>query len=206
MTPEILLRESRLTDIDHKQRLIDLIAVPWDEEAVVPWRGEAWREVFRRGAFNGIEGHAGRIRVNREHVRGDTVGKVVWLDADSDAGLLARVQVARTLRGDETLQLADEDMISASVGYFVKEPRDVVLNKRTKVREVMRAFLDHLGLVESPAYAGAQVLAVREAPSGLAVAESTPLPPTPALDEAMNAEIATWAAERLARVQARAAE
>ena len=32
---------------------------------------------FVRGAFDGIESHAGRIRVNREHMMGDTVGKVV---------------------------------------------------------------------------------------------------------------------------------
>ena len=41
------------------------------------WRGEMWRESFERGAFDGIEDHAGRVRVNREHVKGDTVGKVV---------------------------------------------------------------------------------------------------------------------------------
>ncbi|HEY3484791.1 MAG TPA: HK97 family phage prohead protease [Ilumatobacteraceae bacterium] len=194
---EIILRSSTLDSVDIKQRLIDLVAVPWDEEADVPWRGEIWHEVFRRGAFNGIEDHAGRIRVNREHVRGDTVGKVVALDANGDRGLLARVKVAQTPRGDETLQLADEDMISASVGYFVKEPSDVRMNKRTKMREVLRAFIDHLGMVESPAYAGAQVLAVREAQSGLAVVE-TPLPETPAIDDVMNDPLFAWAAERLA--------
>lgn len=195
---EIFVRnDATLSDVDVKQRIIELIAVPWDEEATVPWRGEMWREVFRRGAFDGIEDHAGRIRVNREHVRGDTVGKAVNLDPSAPVGLLARVKIAQTLRGDETLQLAAEDMLSASIGYFVKEPRDVTINKRTKMREVVRAFLDHLGLVESPAYVGAQVLAVREAPSGLAVAE-TPLPSTPVLDDAMNDPLFAWAAERLA--------
>ena len=195
---EIILRSSTLDSVDVKQRLIDLVAVPWDEETDVVWRSEVWHEVFRRGAFTGIEDHAGRIRVNREHTRGDTIGKVVALDSGDERGLLARVKVAQTPRGDETLALADEDMISGSVGYFVKEPSDFRLNKRTKVREVLRAFLDHLSLVESPAYVGAQVLAVREDQSGLAVVE-TPLPHTPAIDEFMNDPLFAWANSRLAR-------
>jgi hypothetical protein len=41
------------------------------------------------------------------------------------------------------------------------------------------------------------VLAVREAPSGLTVAE-TPLPATPALDEAMNDPMLAWARDYFA--------
>jgi phage head maturation protease len=199
---EILLRnDASLADVDVKQRIIDMIAVPWNQEADVPWRGEMWREVFRRGAFDGIEDHAGRIRVNRQHVAGDTVGKVVQLEPSADIGMLARVRIADTLRGDETLQLAEEDMLSPSIAWFAKSSRDVNINKRTKVREVLRAFLDHLALVESPAYAGARVLAVREAPSGLTVAEQIPLPTTPALDEAQNDPVLMWARERLAATE-----
>jgi HK97 family phage prohead protease len=195
---ELFVRNSTLTAVDAKLRLIDLIAVPWEQEAEVQWRGEMWREVFSRGSFDGIEGHAGRVRVNREHVKGDTVGKVVHFDNAADTGLLARVKIAETVRGDETLALADEDMISASIGYWVKAPSDVQMNKRTMVRRIDRAFLDHLSMVESPAYAGAQVLAVREEQSELTVAE-VPLPPTPLLDEVMNADVLAWAAARLNR-------
>ncbi len=74
------------------------------------------------------------------------------------------------------------------------------VNNRTKFREVVRAFLDHLSLVESPAYEGAQVLAVREAPSGLTVAETEPLA-TPLLDDAVNDPVFLWAQERLAARQ-----
>jgi HK97 family phage prohead protease len=196
VSEEIILRNSTLTDVDTKQRLIDLIAVPYEQETDVLWRGELWREVFDRAAFTGIEDHAGRVRVNREHVRGDTVGKVVAFDASHPDGLLARVKIAQTSRGDETLALAEEDMISASVGYRVKTPSDVALNRRTKVRRVLKGFLDHLAMVESPAYVGAQVLAVREESSGLTVAES-PLPPTPMLDELRDDPVFTWAASRI---------
>jgi HK97 family phage prohead protease len=197
VTTEIFLRNSTLADVDAKLRLIDLIAVPWDEEADVFWRNEWWHESFERGSFDGIEAHAGRVRVNREHVIGDTVGKVVAFEPSHKVGLWTRTKIAATPRGDETLALAAEDMISASVGYRIENASDVEVNKRTKTRKVLRAFLDHLGMVEAPAYPGAEVLAVRAEQSGLAVVE-TSLPATPALDEAMNDPLLAWVRQRLA--------
>lgn len=190
------IRSSTITSVNARQRLIDVVAVPWDQEADVFWRGEMWREVFVRGAFDGIESHAGRVRVNRQHVVGDTIGKVVQFENAAD-GLRAQVKIAETSRGDDTLALAEEDMLSPSVGYRVKNPSDVQMNNRTKMRRVFRAFIDHLAMVEDPAFVGAHVLAVRAEPSGLQVAE--PLPPTPALDEAMNDEVLAWARDHLNR-------
>lgn len=164
MESETFLRnDSVVSEVDHRQRLITTLAVPWDEEAQVPWRGEVWNEVFRRGAFDGLEEHVGRVRVNRQHVYGDTVGKLVWADPKSEAGLVTRAKIVKSPRGDETLALAEEDMISASVGYRVKDPADININRRTKMREVLRAFLDHLSLVEDPTWPGAAVLEVRDA-------------------------------------------
>lgn len=196
MSNEILCRgDATVQDVNNKQRIVTVLAVPWEQEAEVKWRGQAWREVFARGAFNGLENSAGRIRVNREHTKGDTVGRVVRADPSDPRGLVVDVRVVRTPRGDETLALAEEEMISASMGYFVKQPSDVVLNKNTMLRRVNRAFLDHLSFVESPAYEGAQVLSVREAPNGLTVVE-TPLPETPILDEFMNDDVLKWARSR----------
>jgi phage head maturation protease len=120
---------------------------------------------------------------------------VVHVDPQDVQGLLTRVKVAKTLRGDETLALADEDMISPSVGYLIKTPADVLMNRQRMLRRVNRAFLDHLSLVESPAYEGAQVLSVREGSAGLTVVE-TPLPATPILDEFLNDDVLAWAARR----------
>jgi HK97 family phage prohead protease len=196
---EILVRsDATLSDVDIKLRLIDLIAVPWNQEADVPWRGEMWKEVFVRGAFDGIEDHAGRvpIRVNREHTKGDTVGRIVTLDPQHETGLLARVKVAKTPRGDDTLALAEDDMLSPSVGYFIKRASDVILNKQAKLRRVKRAFLDHLSFVESPAFKqGAEVLAVRE--ELRPPVELEPLPSTPILDELFEDEVLAWARTRL---------
>ena len=202
MTPsgevEILIRnDATIADVNQRQRLIDLVLVPWDQEGSGLWRGDIWRETFDRHSFDGIQDHAGRIRVNREHVKGDTVGRAVSMDPTSVEGLLSRVKIAATPRGDDTLELAADDMLSPSVGYFHKSPSDYVVNRRTMARRVLRAFLDHIGMVETPAFAGARVLAVREDQSGLTVAD-TPLPPAPALDEAMNDPIFQWASERVA--------
>jgi HK97 family phage prohead protease len=196
VTDEILQRsDATLKDVDFKQRLITVLAVPWEQETEVQWRGQTWREVFTRGAFDGLEHSAGRVRVNRNHTKGDTIGKVVHVDPQDVQGLLTRVKVAKTLRGDETLALADEDMISPSVGYLIKTPADVLMNRQRMLRRVNRAFLDHLSLVESPAYEGAKVLSVREGSTGLTVVE-TPLPATPILDEFLNDDVLAWAARR----------
>lgn len=195
---EILFRNSTLTDVDATKRQIDLIAVPWDEEARVFWREDWWTEVFKRGAFEGIEQRVNEVRVNREHVKGKTVGKVEVFDPTHPDGLWARVKVAKGPRGDDVLNLAEDDMISASVGYRASKPSDVQLDKPAKRRTVLNAWLDHLGMVEDPAFTKARVLAVREDQSGLLVAEG-PLPNTPALDEYMNDPILQWARDYVPR-------
>lgn len=184
-------------DVDFKQRIIDIIAVPYDEETEVRWRGEVWRETFARTAFNGIEDHAGRVPVRREHTLGETVGRVIRLDPAYDRGLLASVRIAKTLKGDDTLQLASEDMLGASVGFYVKRPSDVELNRRSMLRRVKRAFLEHLAMTDVPAYVGAMPVAVRE---GLPAqpAAGGPLV-TPVLDELMADDILSWASDRLSK-------
>jgi HK97 family phage prohead protease len=197
VTEEILRRDdATLKDVDFKQRVITVIAVPWEQEARIIWRGEEWNEVFTRGAFDGLEDSAGRILVNREHTKGATVGRVVQVDPRDPQGLIARVLIAKTLRGDETLALAEGDMISSSVGYKVKSPSDVTLQRQRMLRRVNRAFLDHLSFVESPAYEGARVLAVREGSPGLTVVE-TPVPETPNLDEFLHDDVFEWARRRI---------
>lgn len=198
MNEEILTRsDATLADVDVRQRLIDVIAVPWEQETEILWRGEPWREVFSRGAFDGLENSAGRVRVNREHTKGDTIGKVVSADPRDPRGLILRTKIAKTPRGDETLALAEEDMISGSVGYFVKQPSDVALDKRIRLRRVNRGFLEHFSFVESPAYTGAQVLAVREESRRLPA--ETPLIETPNLDEVVGDEVLAWARMRLGK-------
>lgn len=195
---EILLRnDGALTDVDRRQRIIDLIAVPWDQPAQIVWRGDIWDETFKRGAFDGIQTRSDSIRVNREHVKGNTIGKIVESDPSHDAGLFLRVKVVKGPKGDEVLDLAEDDMISPSIGYRAQKPSDVRLDRSAHTRTVLNAFLDHLGMVEDPAFKGAQVLAVRGESSGLNAADMSPLAPTPLLDQFLNDPVLTWARGRL---------
>ncbi|CAN5149729.1 hypothetical protein BH09ACT8_BH09ACT8_59090 [soil metagenome] len=164
MTTEIYTRSAgaAVLNVDSKQRIITMIAVPWNQRAAVEYQGAVWNEIFERGAFDGIDANTRSIRVNRDHNKTRTMGKIIKLQPRDPRGLITEVRIAPTPLGDETLALADEDMLSASVGFAV--PRGgAVVEVRTKTRRIRRAVLDHLSLVESPAYEGASVLAVRSA-------------------------------------------
>jgi phage head maturation protease len=150
---------SAAATIDRDQRIITIIAAPYEAPAQVEYRGRVWTEVFSRSAFNEIEQRANKIRVNRDHVRGRTIGKVVKFNPRHRQGLLAEIRVARTVLGDESLALASEDCLSASVGFGVPAGGEQ-LDHRARIRRINRAVLDHIALVESPAYTGAAVLAV----------------------------------------------
>jgi hypothetical protein len=68
-------------------RLVELIAVPFGQEARVFWRGDFWTEVFQPGAFKDFIRSGKLPRVNREHRRGDTIGKVVELRETPEGSL-----------------------------------------------------------------------------------------------------------------------
>lgn len=190
---EILSRAAVVAEINKPRYLIDVLAVPWDEPAQVFWRGDLWTEVFHRGAFANVQERIGRIRVNREHTKGATVGKIVALDPNAEEGLTAQVKIVESPVGDEVMALASQDMTSVSIGYRANKPSDVILDKRAKKRDVYGAFLDHLSFVEDPTWDRAQVLSVREGPNGLVAAEG-PLPQTPALDAILQDDVIGWAA------------
>lgn len=186
-----------LDDVNFKDRIIDVIAVPWDEDAEIVWRGEVWKEIFERQALNEAAQQRARVPVNRQHNRSDTVGRIVSIDPKADKrGALTSVKVARTPRGDETLQLASEGMLGASVGYFVRKPSDVLVLRRSMTRRVQRAFLDHLSMVEDPAYKGAETVAVHDVWTPHPAAGERSLR-TPALDEFLVDDVLSWARGRL---------
>jgi phage head maturation protease len=165
-------RQSMVTGVNFGQRIIEVIAAPYGETALVEYRGELWNESFDRHAFDGIEKQPNRVRANRDHDRQRTVGKVINFWPSGSEGLVAAVRIAQTPLGDETLALADEDCLGASVG-FAAQRRDQVFDKVRRTRHIVKAFLDHLAFVPDPAYAGAGVLNVR----------SVQPPATPALDD-----------------------
>jgi phage head maturation protease len=175
---------SQVLGVNFKDRIISVVVVPYEEPALVPYHGEVWEEVFSRAAFTKRDPQR-TIRVNREHDRGRTVGKVVRFDPTDRRGLVADIRIAATPLGDETLILASEDMLSASVGFGVNPRTGQILNHATRTRRIIDAVVDHISLVEAPAYTGAKVLAVRSS--------------TPGLDAFTHDPLLAWAQQRCDR-------
>lgn len=173
------IRHAALAGVDFAERVIEVIAVPYDQEAVVDYRGETVRESFAPGAFDGIETRNDHVTANREHDYSRTFGKVIEWRSGDRRGLIGRIKVSETSLGDETLRLAADGVLKPSVG-FVARPRDSIL--RNGLRRVVRAFMDHVSLVPNPAYAGADVLAVRQ---GQQKEQGQPAP-TPKLNAVLN--------------------
>ena len=189
-------RSAKVDNVDFGQRIVTVIAVPYEQPAEIVYRQEVWNEVFTRTAFNGLETRQGRIPVNREHNTEALVGKVVESQPYHEDGLLTEIRISRTERGDETLELLSDDILSASAGFMVKDPRrDQILNRSDMTRRINRAFLDHVALVGVPAYEGAKVLALRNSDDS-PEAQLSPLS-TPRIDEYYSDPIFQWANSRL---------
>jgi HK97 family phage prohead protease len=161
--------------VSFPERTIELVVMPYETEALVPYGARMVREIISRGAFDGIERRSNRIRVNRDHVAERTVGRAVALHPSRDEGLVGVIRIARTDLGDETLALADEECLDASAG-FLPFPGGEVWEERARVR-IRKAWLGHIALTPDPAYESAQVLAVRKEQA----ADGVPVP-TPNLD------------------------
>lgn len=179
----ILYRSASVVGVNFAQRIIEFVAAPYDEEAVVIWRGEPWRELFERGAWDGIEKRPNRVKTNRDHDKTRTVGKIVNWWPSRQEGLVGATRISQTPLGDETLALADDGVLGPSVGYAAPS-RYVRLDKRDRpgLRSVKKAFMDHLAFVPDPTWETAAVLTVRNAAEPLAAADLPPLA-TPNLDE-----------------------
>lgn len=172
-------REATVIGVDFAHRVIEMVTVPYEEEAMIEYRGEIWRESFMRGSFDGIESRPNRIRANRDHDKSRTVGKALAFYPSRVEGLVGEYRIAQTQLGDETLALANEDMLSASAGFGVPGSGQVL---ERPYRRIKKAFLDHVAFVESPAYQGAKVLSVRDEDDRPDAATLPPLV-TPNLDE-----------------------
>lgn len=181
-------RSAVVEGVDPPQRTIEVLAVPYEQEAIVEYRGEIWRESFDRGAFDGVEVRPNRIKAFRDHVSGahmkgtarsGLIGKVISFSPNQPEGLGAVVKIANTDLGNETLELAKTGVLGVSVGFGVRGS-DQVLNPKDRTRRIKRAFVDHLAFPDDGAYEGAQVIDVR---SRMRQSEDLPKLETPALDE-----------------------
>jgi HK97 family phage prohead protease len=160
-------------EVRHAQRVIELIAVPYNEPAEVLRRGRLVTETVASGAFAGVHGD---VTVNRAHDLERPLGRVMSLHPQDPRGLRAELRISRTQSGDEVLELAGDELLSASVGFQVLPGGETWSHDRRAVT-VNRAKLVHIALTGDPAYTGAKVLSVRSADTAPA-----PRTPTPNLD------------------------
>jgi HK97 family phage prohead protease len=157
---ELEYRRAGTLEVRHPERTIDLIAVPYDEETRVLTPSGRWvLETVAPGSFHGV---SNEVRVNRAHDLEQPLGRVVKLYPNDPRGLRAEIRVAKTLAGDEVLELADDELLGASVGFRPLPGGEEYSADRTR-RRITKAFLGHIALTGDPAYLGAKVLAVRTA-------------------------------------------
>lgn len=164
--------------VNWPQRTIELVAMPYDSDAVAVVRGRTIIESCAPGAYAGVERRANRVKVNRDHDLQRTVGRAVALHPSRTEGLVTELRIAKTELGDETLALADDQSLEASVGFAVMPGGERWLEGRNR-RRLERLFLDHIGMVPEGAYEPVGAIAVR----GAAVELHSEPVSTPNLDE-----------------------
>lgn len=174
----------QVADVDFPKRVVTVVAMPYERPTEIFDGSRMFTEVVSRGAFDGIEKRTSRIRVNRDHSWEKPVGKVVGLHPSRKEGLVAEVRVSRTPDGDATLELCEDDVLSASAGFGLLRREDgtvwddaEVWERNRSVRRLNRLWLDHLAFVPNPAYPDAAVIDVRahqEPPGGEHTSVSMP--------------------------------
>jgi phage head maturation protease len=151
--------EYQVSDVSYPKRIVTVVAMPYERPARIIEGGRAFTEVVSRNAFDGIEKRAGKVRANRDHSWDKPVGKVVGFHPSRKEGLVAEVKISATNLGDDTLQLCDDDILSASAGFGLLRRDDgrvwddaEVWEQSRSVRRLNRLWLDHLAFVPNPAY------------------------------------------------------
>jgi HK97 family phage prohead protease len=165
-------RAAEVLEVSFPSRTIELVVIPYEQPTEVGWEGRTVRETIARGAFDGIQRRANRVRVNVDHnetVAG-TIGRAVAFHPSREVGLVAEVKIANTQLGTDALELAADGDLGASAGF--RPMRGGMQWETRDAYRITKAFLKHIALTPDPAYPGAQVLAVRSgaalAPAGAA--------------------------------------
>jgi HK97 family phage prohead protease len=165
-TGPLRFRSGTQLGVNFPERLIEVVVSPYEEPALVEYRGRMVSETIARGAYNGIQRRAGsnRVRANRDHDITRSVGWISRFEPNREDGLVAEIKVSKTQLGDETLELCEDGVLGISAGYRPKEParESERWESRSRVR-ILKAYLGHVAFTADPAYEGAKVLSVRSA-------------------------------------------
>jgi HK97 family phage prohead protease len=148
--------------------ILGLLA-PYETPALVDDGFGPYWEMFRRGCFDRpMKGSPSYLRVQLEH-NGHWVGRGnEW--RDGPRGLAAALRLDPTEAGREAaFKVRDGQTPGLSLGFRISEASDAnrferIDGKKVLVRTRVKA-LHHVALCQQPAYADAQVSAVRSAPA-----------------------------------------
>jgi HK97 family phage prohead protease/HK97 family phage major capsid protein len=137
---------------DEDKRQIWARIIPYGEAVDIPGYG---REMFTRGAIEGLSPEATTLFYNHGHRQGlMPIGKVLELQ-ERDDGAYALMEVSRTTAGDEAWQLAKDRVLKFLSPGFLVRSRD-----RRSGNTTISKLLE-ISLTPFPTYQGAQVLATR---------------------------------------------
>lgn len=168
-------------------RTIDIRIVPYNTPARVSDGGQPYEEEWAPGVFDKQLNAASRVLVNVEHEKG--FGGVVGRGAqfrDAEDGFDASVRVLSGPDGDKALELVNEGVltgVSLEAVPLKSERTEAGVVRRVKAR------LINVALCRFPAFADAQVLAVREEPA-----------PDPETEPVLEPAVAAHVDETLARI------
>lgn len=161
MNPLLLRHDYAVRDVGVKGRTLTLAVVPFESPAWVEDSTGRYRETFSRGAFAHLD--PSRVQLRYQHGTDllDRVGAGQKMREDGRY-LIGEARVFPGARGDHLLDLVNADALrGVSVGFYPGVDRpdhdaDGPLVRRVKVRQ-----MPEWSLVDEPAYAGSEVLAVR---------------------------------------------
>lgn len=146
-------------------RTISGMIVPWNRPTPV-LKPIAGLEKFKRGAFDKTLGESKRaIPLLLHHNEEEPAAKLVSHENRED-GHYAVFRALNTRAGNDALELIREEVVCGlSVGGWAVPARTKisVVRNGTKMIERSEMKLDHVGLVRTPAYEDARVLALRSA-------------------------------------------
>jgi HK97 family phage prohead protease len=169
----IEIRSATITGVDYPEREVSLIVAPYNEWGEVEHNGRIIEESIAPGAFGAVRNRARKFTVNLEHDATRWIGSVLDLDTNDPRGLTGLIKIRRSAEGDQALNDAADQLLGSSIGMAVAPHDETYEGNRRRIR---KAFLDHIALTPVPAYLGARVLEVRNAPPTVVppVTSSTP--------------------------------
>jgi HK97 family phage prohead protease len=153
---DVQYRTATAVEVRHAQRIIELIAVPYNESTRVLRRDRWVTESVDPQAFHGLRGE--RLTVNRAHDPENPLGFVSKFHPNDTRGLVAELKISNTSAGTDVLELAADGLLSSSIGF---QPLAEDWSADRSTVKITKAKLVHIALTGDPAYKGAKVLSVR---------------------------------------------